>query len=151
MDTIPLPTDFKECLQYLNARNVEYLLIGGFAVAYHGYPRATGDMDIWIAMSRTNAERVVDALTDFGFTPAITGRTSEVFLKPNQLVRMGNPPLRIEIHTSISGVEFDECYSRRDHAVLDSIPIGVISKEDLKTNKTASGRSKDRSDLDNLP
>jgi len=150
MDTIPLPTDFKEFLQFLNARSVDYLLIGGFAVAYHGYPRSTGDMDIWIAMSSANARRVVDALADFGFPEAVTGWTVELFCKPNQLARMGNPPLRIELHTTISGVDFDTCYARRENVVFDGVPIGVISKEDLRINKTASGRLKDRNDLENL-
>ena len=135
----------------MNARSVEYLLIGGFSVAYHGYPRATGDMDIWIAMSPENAQNVVDALADFGFTQSVTGWMVDLFQEPNRLARMGNPPLRIEIHTTISGVVFADCYPRRESAILDGVPVGIISKPDLRANKAASGRLKDQNDLENLP
>jgi hypothetical protein len=95
MATIHLPPDFKEFLQLLNAHQVEYLLIGGYAVGYHGYPRATADMDIWIAMHPKNAEKVVVVLKEFGFdVPALS---TELFLKANQIIRMGIPPVRIEI------------------------------------------------------
>ena len=96
---IKLTPDFKEFLRLLNSKRVEYLLIGGYAVAYHGYPRPTGDMDIWIARSRENAQRVVETLSEFGFTcPA------EILLLENQVVRMGVPPFRIEILTTNDGV-----------------------------------------------
>ena len=150
MATIPLPPDFKEFLQFLNSHQVDYLLIGGWAVAYHGYPRATGDMDIWVDISQENAERLVKVLADFGFG-SNTGTSTALFLEPGKIIRMGNPPLRIEVLTSISGVEFQDCYSRRIVAQLDGLPIPVIALADLKTNKLASGRTKDRADLENLP
>lgn len=150
MATIPLPPDFKEFLLFLNSHQVDYLLIGGWAVAYHGYPRATGDMDIWVAISLENAERLVRVLGDFGFGPN-TGTNVALFLEPGKVIRMGNPPLRIEILTNISGVDFEACYSRRIVAELDGLLIPIIALTDLRANKLASGRTKDRADLENLP
>ena len=146
MVTIKLPPDFKEFLRLLNSNKVEYLLIGGYAVGYHGYPRPTGDIDIWITRTRDNSQRVVEALTEFGFTcPA------ELLLQENQVVRMGVPPFRIEILTTIDGVKFSECYAARLQTVLDGVEVSLISLSDLKVNKRASGRSKDITDLENLP
>ena len=149
MATINLPPDFSEFLRLLNAHQVEYLLIGGYAVAYHGYPRATADMDIWIATHPRNAARVVAALKEFGFdVPALS---VELFQTENQIVRMGNPPVRIEIATGISGVSFAECYAARVIDVLDGLEVSLISLHDLKRNKRASGRHKDLDDPENLP
>jgi hypothetical protein len=134
----------------LNEHQVEYLLIGGYAVGYHGYPRATGDMDIWVAMDEKNANRIVAALAAFGFGEA-TGASNEIFLKPDQVIRMGNPPLRIELLTGISGVDFGACFARRLVAVLDDTPVNFIHLDDLKANKAASGRLKDLNDLKHLP
>ena len=146
---IELPLDFKEFLKLLNAHGVRYLLIGGYAVGYHGYPRATGDMDIWIAVSEDNAERVVAVLRDFGFnTPNLS---IELFLQDHNIVRMGFAPLRIEVTTKISGVEFDECYTERIVDMFDDIEVSLISLRHLKVNKKASGRYKDLADLENLP
>jgi len=125
------------------------LLIGGYAVGYYGYPRATGDMDIWIAMDKVNAENVMAALEDFGFGD--TGMTSDLFLGPDQIVRMGNSPLRIEILTTISGVNFAEAYPARVVDEIDGVAVSIISREHLNTNKRAAGRPKDLADLDNLP
>ena len=104
MATIQLPPDFSEFLRLLNEYQVEYLLVGGYAVGYYGYPRATGDIDLWIATHPDNAERVVQVLEAFGFGGA--GASAELFQQPDQVIRMGNPPLRIELLTSISGVDF---------------------------------------------
>ncbi|MBI5029652.1 MAG: hypothetical protein HZB51_03940 [Chloroflexi bacterium] len=149
MATIRLPPDFQEFLRLLNARKIKYLVIGGYAVGYHGYPRATADMDIWIAIQPRNAEKVVAVLREFGFD--IPGLSAELFLKEKQIVRMGVPPLRLEITTSISGVEFDECYRARVVAKIDGVSINLISLKHLKINKKASGRFKDLNDLENLP
>ena len=146
MATIQLPPDFKEFLKLLNSNEVEYLLIGGYAVGYYGYPRPTGDMDIWIARNSDNADRLVGVLEEFGFTcPA------EVLLEENQVVRMGVPPFRIEVLTTIDGVKFSECYVGRVQVVLDEVEVSLISLPQLKVNKKASGRSKDITDLENLP
>jgi hypothetical protein len=149
MDTIQFATELREFLQLLNENHVEYLLIGGYAVGYHGFPRATADMDVWVAMNEANAAKIIAALDAFGF--AGTGMTPELFLGPDKITRMGNPPLRIEILTTISGLEFAEAYAQRIVDVIDGVPVSVISSNHLKINKRASGRTKDLADLDNLP
>ena len=146
---VALPLDFKEFLKLLNANRVEYLLIGGYAVGYHGYPRATNDMDVWIADHPTNAGRMVAALRQFGFDPPEL--KDELFLKQPSIVRMGFPPMRIEVTTGISGVSFDECYATRVVDTLDGVEVNIISLDKLKQNKKASGRFKDLNDLGNLP
>jgi len=149
MATIHLPPDFKEFLKLLNSYQTEYLLIGGYAVAYYGYPRATADMDIWIAMHPQNAEKLVAALKAFGFdVPALS---PELFLQDNRVTRMGVPPMRIEILTTISGVSFGECYAERVRESFDDVAVNIIGIEHLKANKRASGRAKDLNDLENLP
>jgi hypothetical protein len=146
---IALPSDFSEFLKSLRGKKVEYLLIGGYAVAYHGYPRATNDLDIWIASSSDNAERVVEAIRDFGFdTPELS---ADLFLKKPNLIRMGVPPMRIEILNEISGVEFGSCYLNRVVDRIGDVEVDIISASDLKQNKKASGRFKDLDDLQNLP
>ncbi|MBA3532471.1 MAG: hypothetical protein H0T73_11160 [Ardenticatenales bacterium] len=146
---IQLPPDFKEFLQLLNAHQVEYLLIGGYAVGYYGFPRATGDMDVWVAIDPQNAEKLVVVLQEFGFD--VPELAPELFLEENKIIRMGVPPLRLEILTTISGVQFEECYKDRKVDTIDGIAINLISLSDLKTNKAASGRLKDLNDLENLP
>ena len=148
MATIQLPPDFKEFLRLLNSHQVEYLLIGGYAVGYHGYPRATGDMDLWVAIRQNNAEKLVAALREFGFnTPQLS---ANLFLTENQVVRIGVPPVRIELLTTISGVSFDHCYSERIIDVIDEVEIHIINREHLRQNKQASGRYKDLDDLQHL-
>ena len=149
MGSVDLPPEFREFLRLLNEHQVEYLLIGGYAVAYHGYPRATADMDIWIAIHTQNAEKVVTALKAFGFD--LPELSTDLFLKEDRIVRMGVPPVRIEIATSISGVQFDECYAARVMDELDGVPVNLIDLAHLKTNKKAAARHKDLDDLENLP
>jgi predicted nucleotidyltransferase len=141
--------DFKEFLKLLNANKVEYLLIGGYAVGYYGYPRATADMDIWIAMNPANAARVVTVLKEFGFSPA--DLSPELFLKEWQIIRMGVPPVRIEIATTISGVNFSDCFAQREVAELDGVKTNLISLTHLKLNKKAAARHQDIADLEHLP
>ena len=149
MVTIHLPPDFKEFLKLLAAHQVEYLLIGGYAVGYHGYPRATVDMDIWIAMHPANAERIVTVLKEFGFdNPELS---AELFLKEWQIIRLGVPPVSIELATTVSGVNFSECYAERVEDVLDEVKVNLISLKHLKINKKACGRHRDLADLENLP
>jgi predicted nucleotidyltransferase len=149
MEPIELPADFSEFLRSLDANEVEYLLVGGFAVALYGYPRATADLDVWVSRRRANAERVVACLRDFGFdSPELT---PELFEQPEAIVRMGNAPIRIEILNDIDGVEFDDCMTRAERLELAGVDVVVISLEDLKVNKRASGRPKDLDDLLNLP
>ena len=146
---IELPRDFRDFLRLLNAHGVEYLVIGGYAVGYHGYPRATHDMDLWVGAHVKNAERIVAALHEFGFD--MPELTPDLFLQDKSMVRMGVPPVRIEITTTISGVGFDECYAERVVATIGDIPTSIISLHHLKTNKKASGRHKDLDDLEHLP
>lgn len=146
---IELPQDFKEFLRLLNSKGVKYLLIGGFAVGYHGYPRATNDLDIWVAVDPENAKKIVDTLKDFGFQQ--TDLSEELFLKQEQIIRMGVAPIRIEILTSVSGIEFDDSYRERIMDHIDGIPVQIISLKQLRANKQASGRHKDLDDLENLP
>lgn len=148
MDLV-LPNDFKEFLRLLRFHGVSYLLIGGYAVGYYGYPRATGDLDVWIARTQTNAENVVAALEGFGFgAPELV---PELFLREQSMVRLGHVPLRIEILTGVSGVTFDECYPDRHETVIDGTEVTVISLARLRVNKKASGRPKDLDDLLHLP
>jgi phage replication-related protein YjqB (UPF0714/DUF867 family) len=148
MDTTHLPPDFKEFIRFINSAGVEYLLIGGYAVGFHGAPRFTADMDVWVGTQRGNAERLGLALEQFGFRdPEVT---SGRFLKPDTVFRIGRPPLQIDVVTEISGCDFSECYSRRETLTRDGVEISVISLDDLKRNKQASGRAKDLGDLDGL-
>jgi predicted nucleotidyltransferase len=146
---LELPLDFKEFLKLLNTKGVEYLLIGGYAVGYHGYPRTTNDIDIWIAVNLDNATRMVGVLREFGFDTHEL--SSDLFLKENSIVRMGMPPMRIEVATGISGVRFEECYTERVEDEIDGVKVNIIDLHHLKVNKKASGRHKDLNDLENLP
>ncbi len=149
MATIRLPPDFKEFLQLLNSHQVEYLLVGGYAVGYYGYPRATVDMDVWIAISPDNAAKTVGVLREFGFD--VPELSDSLFLQENKVIRMGVPPVLLEVLTTISGVDFATCYAQRTVDVIDGVEINLISLEHLKQNKQASGRHKDLNDLENLP
>ena len=144
-----LARDFKEFLKLLNSNNVEYLLIGGYAVGIHGYIRTTNDLDIWVGVSPENAARIERVLREFGF--AIAALTSDLFLAPNNVVRSGVPPIRIEVLTSISGVQFETCYAEKEMVQIEEMLVPVISLARLRENKAASGRAKDLADLENLP
>ena len=149
MAKIELHPDFKEFLRLLNSHEVRYLLVGGYAVGYHGYPRATGDLDLWIETSEANSQKLASAFREFGM-PA-EAITKSIFLEAGKVIRMGVPPVRLEVITSASGVDFNECYANREIIESDGIPINFISLQDLKKNKRAAGRHKDLEDLDHLP
>lgn len=146
MATIRIPRDFSEFLKLLNSANAEYLLVGGYAVNYHGYARSTGDMDIWIGPSGENPAKVARALQAFGFA----GASAEMLSRPEMVIRMGVPPLRLEILTSISGVDFAACFLSREVADIDGLPVPVIRLADLLRNKRAAGRLKDLADVEEL-
>lgn len=145
---IQLPPDFKEFLKLLNATSVDYLVVGGYAVGLHGHVRATGDLDIWLRASDETASKIRQVLVDFGFTqdalPADFGS------RPRQMVRMGFPPLQLEIMTTISGVQFEDVFSRRMVVDIEGLAVNVIGLEDLKKNKKATGRLKDLADVEEL-
>ncbi len=148
MDTLELPPDFKELLSLLNTHGVEYLLIGGYAVGYHGYPRATQDIDIWIAVHPDNAKRLVTALQEF---IGVADLTPDRFLEEGVIMRMGLAPMRVDITNRISGVSFSECYARRVVDTIAGIQVSIIGLDDLKSNKRTAGRPKDLADLSYLP
>ena len=147
MPTTRIPRDFKEFLKSLDAHSARYLLIGGYAVNAFGYVRNTVDMDVWIASDPDNQQKVLQAIRDFAFP----GAPGDLLHEPDAMVRMGLPPLRIEVLKKISGVEFEDCWPRRLVIDDDGLQIVFISLEDLKRNTLASGRRKDLLDLDELP
>ncbi len=148
MATIHLPPDFQEFLKLLNSHQVEYLVIGGYAVSFYGYPCPTGDIDIWIAIDMRNAEKVVTVLKEFGFDS--TDLSVRLLTQEGQVIRMGVPPVKIDISTTISGVAFADCYAHRIVTEWDGIQVYLISSEHLKVNKKASRRLKDLNDLEHL-
>jgi hypothetical protein len=149
MATIRLPPDFKEFLRLLNSEEVEYLLVGGYAVGHYGYPRATGDMDVWIGVNPANAAAMVRVLCKFGFAAATV--SAQPFLAEDKVIRMGIPPVQIDIVTRVGGVDFAQCFARRTVLLLEGVEVNLISLDDLKTNKRAVGRPKDLDDLEHLP
>ena len=149
MDAPLLTGGFKEFLRLHNANRVDYLLVGGYAVGLHGYPRATVDLDVWVRPTPVNAESVLQSLREFGFDAPVL--ESRLFIDPRSIVRFGVPPFRIEVMTSIDGVEFDACRARAVEFDVEGVPVPVISLADLKINKRAAGRHQDLADLENLP
>ena len=143
-----LNQDFKEFIKSLNNNNVKYLIVGGYAVALHGHPRYTNDIDIWIELSQTNAKNLVKALDQFGFDSLKL--KEEDFLEPERVIQLGYPPRRIDILTSIKGVDFNECFKSRIEVKIEDISVNFIDLENLKKNKKATGRFQDLADLENL-
>lgn len=145
---LELPQDFKELFRLLNAKGVEYLLIGGYAVIIHGYVRNTSDLDISISNSPENIERCKEALTDFGFGgPRLqSGLTSH----EKDVIRMGIEPMKIEVMNYLNGVDFKEAYSRRLTRTAEDITVNVISLDDLIANKQNVGRLQDLLDVEKL-
>lgn len=143
-----LTQDFVEFIGCCVRREVGFLVVGGYAVAAHGHPRATKDLDIWVLIDPTNAERLIEALGDFGM--GSVGITAADFLEPEVVVQLGYAPIRIDLLTSIAGVTFDECWSKRVMIDVGGIEAGFISAEDLIINKRAAGRPQDLVDADKL-
>jgi hypothetical protein len=143
-----LEPDFRDMLSAFNGASVEYLVIGAFALAGHGIPRATGDLDFWIRISPDNADRVARALAAFGAPPHLAAK--EAFLKPDMIVQIGVEPVRVDILTSISGVDFDDAYRARLTADVDGMELPILSLEHLIQNKRAAGRKQDLVDVEQL-
>ncbi len=143
-----LNQDFKEFIMSLNDNLVRYLVIGGYAVALHGYPRYTKDIDIWIEPTPENAANMVKALEQFGF--GSLGLKAEDFLVPDQVIQLGYPPNRIDLLTTASGVDFETCYASRVEVEVDGVTVNFIDLPNLKKNKKAVGRLQDLADLENL-
>jgi predicted nucleotidyltransferase len=149
MAQVNLFQDFREFLRSLNSAGVRYLLLGGYAVIHYGYRRATDDLDVWIGVGPDNAARVSRVLQEFGGFPPSRVKPS-LFLKRDKVIMLGREPVRIDILTSPSGVDFDDCYQRRRMVIWNGIRVPLISLEDLRVNKGASGRLKDLADLEQL-
>jgi hypothetical protein len=143
-----LTPDFREFIALLNAHEVRYLVVGGYAVGLHGHPRYTKDIDIWIERTPSNAEHLMHALAEFGFEDV--GLTNDDFLRPDQVVQLGRPPNRIDLLTSLSGVSFSDCYQSRVVETIEETDVQYISLADLKKNKHALGRHQDLADIENL-
>ena len=143
-----LNQDFKEFIQSLNDNGVRYLVVEGYAVALHGYPRYTKDMDVWVEMTSENAFKVVKALDQFGFG-SLDLKESD-FVIPDQIIQLGYPPRRIDILTTLPGVEFSECYPSRTTVDIEGVSVNFIDHENLRKNKKATGRHQDLADLENL-
>ncbi len=140
--------DFKEFIELLNKNRVKYLVVGGYAFAFYAEPRFTKDIDFFVEISDRNAENIIKTLIDFGFKS--TDIKKEYFLEPGKIIQLGFPPVRIDIITSITGVEFKDAWKNRKKGEYGDIPCYFISKEDLMKNKKASGRSQDIADLELL-
>jgi len=143
-----LNRDFKEFIQSLNDNHVRYLIVGGYAVAFHGHPRYTKDIDVWIEMTQENSGNVIKALEQFGF--GSLGLKEDDFLLPDQIIQLGYPPSRIDLITTLSGVDFASCYASRVQIDIDEIQVNFIDLENLRKNKQASGRHQDLADLESL-
>jgi hypothetical protein len=145
METQP---DFRELLALFNAHHVEYLIVGGYALAFHGAPRFTGDLDIFVHPEAANAQRILAALAAFGF--ASVGLSANDFERPDQVVQLGVPPVRIDLITSITGVSWDEAWTGRVTGRYGDIPVSYIGRAQFVANKRAIGRMKDVADLEGL-
>ncbi len=143
-----LTRDFREFIECCVAHDVRFLIVGGYALAAHGYPRATKDLDVWLLPDPENADRVVEALAEFGF--GSLQLTRDDFLEPETVIQLGYPPIRIDLLTSISGVTFADCWQRRVGVDIGGIEAGFIALEDLIANKLASGRPQDLVDVETL-
>ena len=143
-----LANDLREFIESLNSHKVEYVIVGAYALAFHGHPRFTGDPDILIHNSKANAERVHQVIAEFGF-PAM-GLAASDFLQSGQIIQLGRPPQRIDILTSLSGVEFSEAWETRVNGHLDRAPVAFLSRECLIRNKKTTDRPQDRADVEAL-
>lgn len=140
--------DFKEFIELLNKNEVKYLVVGGYALAFHGYPRYTKDIDLWLWLNKENAQKIIQTLHDFGFSSV--DLKEDDFLTPGYVVQLGQPPGRIDLLTSLTGLDFEECYKSRVHIEIQGSKIDFIDLENFKKNKKAVGRYQDLADLENL-
>ena len=143
-----LNRDFKEFVESLASSDVRFLIVGGYALAAHGHPRYTKDLDVWIAIDGENRQRVVDALEAFGF--GSLGLSEADFAEPGFVIQLGQPPARIDLLTSLTGVDFETCWAKRHTVDVRGLDVPFIDLEDLKTNKLALGRHQDLADLEAL-
>lgn len=140
--------DFKELLELFNGHKVKYIIVGAYALAYHGAPRFTGDIDILVHPSHENAQKILSVLSDFGF--GSLNLTIEDFKNPNTVVQLGVPPVRIDIITSITGVDWEEAENGKIEGLYGDVPVYFLGREQYITNKRAIGRKKDLADIESL-
>src|SRR5579872_552444 len=145
---MPLQRDLREFIELLNSRRVEYLIVCAFALAFHGVPRFTGDIDILVRTSAENAARVEGVLRAFSF--ASLGLSAADFVRPDQVIQLGHPPNRIDLLTSITGVTFEEAWDSCVPGELHGVPVRFLGREALIRNKRATGRMQDKADLEAL-
>ena len=143
-----LNPDFKDFVRLLTENKVEYLIVGGYAVGIHGYPRYTGDLDIWINSTTENAKSVLKCVEDFGF--ASYRLSVSDFTKPGNIIQLGYPPVRIDIINLVDGVNFAECYKNKKDVTADDITLYFIGYDDLLKNKKKTSRPRDIDDIENL-
>jgi len=144
-----LNRDFQEFVELFVAHDVEFLIVGGYALAVHGYPRYTKDLDVWVWLGPENAQRIINAIEDFGF--GNLGLTAADFQEPDVMVQLGHEPQRIDILTYASGLEFPDAYKNRVYITIGNVQVPFISVDDLRTNKLATGRPRDIADAADLP
>jgi predicted nucleotidyltransferase len=150
MAKVNLHPDFRGLLESLNSAGAKYLVLGGYAVIFYGYQRVTKDLDLLISTDPANAQKVAQTLQEFaGFTKQQASQG--MFRTKGKVFVVGREPVRVDILTNASALDFDECYMRRKVVEWDGIKVPLISLDDLRTNKKASGRAKDLADLENLP
>lgn len=143
-----LEKDFVDFVNLLNQYEVDYMVVGGFALAFHGEPRTTGDMDIWIDCTAANAGKLVRVIQNFGMGGL--GLTEKDFLEPGIITQIGYPPLRIDILTEIDGLQFKDAVENRKHFKQGTMKIAFIGRDDFIKNKEAAGRKKDLQDVKRL-
>jgi len=143
-----LDKDFEDFIGLLNQHNVDYMVVGGYALAFHGKPRHTGDLDIWIDISDDNAGKMVRVIEEFGMSSL--GMERADFLKEGVITQIGYPPLRIDILNEIDGVDFKEAYPNKLIIDVEGLPVKYIGLNDLIKNKQTSGRKQDISDVNEL-
>lgn len=143
-----LSNDFKEFIELLNVNKFKYLVVGGYAVGFHGHPRYTKDIDLWVLMKSNNASNIIKSVKEFGFESL--GLEEEDFLNSDNIIQLGFPPNRIVLLTEIAGVEFESCYSNKLTIEFEGVTIPFISLNDLIKNKQSSGRLQDLADAEKL-
>lgn len=143
-----LEKDLREFIELLNALDVHYLVVGAFALAYHGHPRYTGDIDLFIERTAENADKLMQVIQKLGFGDL--DLSVDDFLQEDQAIQLGISPNRIDLLTFLSGVSFQEAWTTREHGEIDGLNVPFISKEMFKRNKAASGRTRDLADLEQL-
>lgn len=143
-----LQSDLKEFIVLLSSHSVKYLVVGGHAVAFHGYPRYTGDIDLLVQPSASNAKRLMAALDQFGL--GAVGLSADVFTRSDQIVQLGRPPNRIDLLTQITAVSFEEAWAGSIEADMDGVAVRIIGRDDLLKNKRSTKRAKDLADVEEL-